>query len=72
MISTKTRIRIQDILKRLKSNQLVTLEERVCLNKLSNISTLVSEWIFSAWGSKAHSIDNNKIENILRNSYEFK
>jgi len=34
MISTTTRIRIQNILSRLESNQKVTLEERIWMNKL--------------------------------------
>ena len=58
MISTATRIRIKNILNRLESNQLVTLEERIFLNKLSNVSALVSEWVASALGAEASSIDN--------------
>lgn len=58
MISTATRIRIKNILNRLESNQLVTLEERIFLNKLSNVYPLVSEWISSALGAEANSIDN--------------
>ena len=53
MISTATRIRIKNILNRLESNQLVTLEERIFLNKLSNVSPLVSEWVASALGAEA-------------------
>ncbi len=58
MISAKTRIRIQNILNRLETNQLVSLEERIFLNKLSNISPLVSGWVSSALGAEASSIDN--------------
>ena len=58
MISTATRIRIKNILNRLESNQLVTLEERIFLNKLSNVSPLVSEWVASSLGAEASSIDN--------------
>ena len=58
MISTATRIRIKSILNRLESNQLVTLEERIFLNKLSNESPLVSEWVAAALGAEASSIDN--------------
>ena len=59
MISTKTRIRIQDILDRIENNQLVTLEERIFLNKLSSISPLVSRWVYSSLGPEASSIDND-------------
>ena len=58
MISTATRIRIKNILSRLEANELVTLEERIFLNKLSNVSALVSEWVSSALGPEASSIDN--------------
>ena len=58
MISKATRIRINSILNRLATNQLVTLEERIFLNKISNISPLVSGWVSSALGAEASSIDN--------------
>ena len=58
MISTATRIRIKNILNRLETNQLVTLEERIFLNKLSNASPLIAEWVASALGAEANSIDN--------------
>ena len=59
MISTTTRIRINDILERIESNQLVTLEERIFLNKLSSVSAVVSEWVASSLGPEANSIDND-------------
>ena len=58
MISTSTRVRVKNILKRLETNQLVSLEERIFLNKLSNVSPLISEWVASALGAEASSIDN--------------
>ena len=58
MLSTATRIRIKNILNRLENNQLVTLEERILLNKLSNVSPLISGWVSSALGIEANSIDN--------------
>ena len=59
MISTTTRIRIQNILKRLESKQSVTLEERIFLTKLSSLSAVVSEWTINALGPEATSIDND-------------
>ena len=59
MISATTRIRIQNILNRIEKNQLVTLEERIFLNKLSRISAVVSELVVSALGPEASSIDND-------------
>ena len=58
MISTAIRIKVKNIVNRLETNQLVTLEERIFLNKLSNVSPLVSEWVSSALGAEASSIDN--------------
>ncbi|MBW3042704.1 hypothetical protein [Prochlorococcus marinus] len=58
MISTTTRIRVKNILNRIENNQVVTLKERIFLNKLSSVSSLVSEWLSSALGPEAHSIDN--------------
>ena len=59
MISTTTRIRIQNILNRIENNQSVTLEERIFLNKLSSVSPVVSKWVISSLGPEANSIDND-------------
>ena len=59
MLSTTTRLRIQKILKRIENDQSVTLEERIFLNKLSSISTVVSGWVSSSLGPEANSIDND-------------
>ncbi|WP_269611505.1 hypothetical protein [Prochlorococcus marinus] len=59
MISTTTRIRIQNILQRIENNQSVTLEERIFLNKLSRISPVISKWIDSSLGPEASTIDND-------------
>ena len=59
MLSTTTRLRIQNILNRITNNQSVTLEERIFLNKLSSISTVVSGWVTSSLGPEANSIDND-------------
>ena len=58
MISTTTRIRVRSILDKLENNQIVSLEERIFLNKLSSVSALVSAWVASALGPEASSIDN--------------
>ena len=59
MISTTTRIRIQNILNRIENKQSVTLEERIFLNKLSSISAVISECVVSSLGPEASSIDND-------------
>ncbi len=59
MISDTTRIRIKNILIRIGNKELVTLEERIFLNKLSSQSAMISDWVSSALGPEAHSIDND-------------
>ena len=59
MLSTTTRLRIQNILNRIENDQSVTLEERIFLNKLSRISSVVSGWVTSSLGPEANSIDND-------------
>ena len=59
MISTNTRIRVKNILNRIENNQLVTLEERIFLSKLSSVSAVISRWLNSALGPEASSIDND-------------
>tara|TARA_Y100001968_G_scaffold291458_1_gene295903 strand:+ start:981 stop:1160 length:180 start_codon:yes stop_codon:yes gene_type:complete len=59
MISTITRIRVRNILNRIENNQLVSLEERIFLNKLSSISPVVLKWVIEALGPDAESIDSD-------------
>ena len=59
MISSTTRIRVKRILNRIENNKSVSLEERIFLNKLSSVSAVVSQWVNSALGPEASSIDNN-------------
>ena len=59
MLTNSTIVRIRNILKRIENNQLVTLEERIFLSKLSSIYNLVSEWLISSLGAEANSIDND-------------
>ena len=59
MLSTTTKIRIQNILKRIESDQSVTLEERIFLTKLSSISSVLLKRVTSSLGPEAYSIDND-------------
>ena len=59
MISTTTRIRVKKILQRIENNQSVTLEERIFIHKLSNVSNVVCHWLTAALGPEAMSIDND-------------
>jgi hypothetical protein len=59
MLSDTTKIRIQNILNRIESDQSVTLEERIFLTKLSSISSVVLKRVTSSLGPEAYSIDND-------------
>ncbi len=59
MISTTTRLRVKNILNRIEKKELVTLEERIFLNKVSSVSVVISEWVSSSLGPEASSIDND-------------
>ena len=59
MISAATRIRIKNILNRIENKKVVTLEERIFLNKLSSVSSLVLTQGSTALGPEAKSIDND-------------
>ena len=59
MISTTMRIRVQNILNKIENKQVVTLEERIFLHKLSSISAVISMWVASSLGPEASTIDND-------------
>ena len=59
MMSTTTRLRVQNILNRIERHQSVSLEERIFLSKLSSVSALASRWVNSALGPEASAIDND-------------
>jgi len=58
MLSTSTRIRVQEIIKRLEEMEEVTLYERIYLNKLASTSSLVRSWLRTALGPEANDIDS--------------
>ena len=58
MLSTSTRIRVQQIIKRLEKLEEVTLYERIYLTKLASTSSLVRNWVRTALGAEAADIDS--------------
>tara|TARA_B100000700_G_scaffold326097_1_gene436680 strand:- start:2388 stop:2690 length:303 start_codon:yes stop_codon:yes gene_type:complete len=58
MLSTSSRLRIEEILRRISNGDKVTLEERIYLNKYSTRYQNVSEWL-----RKASKLQRNK-ENL--------
>ena len=59
MISTSTRLRIKDILKRIERNEFVTLDERIFINKLSGIYPVLAKYIASSLEPKDSALDND-------------
>ena len=57
MLTASVRIRVQEIICRLKDHKSVTLQERIYLSNLSMISSVVSDWLYSALADQAHAID---------------
>ena len=57
MLTTTTRLRVQGIIRRLENRESVSLEERIYLNKLSRVSSIVSNWLSSALSKEAKAID---------------
>ena len=58
MLSTSTRIRVQEIIRRLENLEDVTLYERIYLTKLASTSSLVRNWVRTALGAEAADIDS--------------
>ena len=58
MLSTSTRVRVQEIIQRLKKMEEVSLYERIYLNKLASTSSLVRSWLRIALGPEAADIDS--------------
>ena len=48
MLSTQTRLKLQDILTRLSSNELVSLEERILVQKYADRNSTVWHWLRKA------------------------
>ena len=48
MLSTKTRLKLQDILTRLSKNELVSLDERILVQKYADRNSTVWHWLRKA------------------------
>ena len=66
MLTTSSRLRIQEILKRLAIGNSVTLEERIYLNKYATKNQNVSSWLRKASNMQRNKhISNNPIDELL-------
>ncbi len=74
MLTTTSRLRIQEILTRLSMGKQVTLEERIYINKYATRNQNVSSWLRKASRIQRQEKINNEIDELLNgldlNSYE--
>ena len=65
MLTTRSRIRIQEILARLAKGDVVTLQERIYINKYASRYQNVSAWLRKASHVQQKKIISNPIDDLL-------
>ena len=65
MLTTTSRLRIQEILTRLSMGKQVTLEERIYINKYATRNQNVSSWLRKASRIQRQEKINNEIDELL-------
>ena len=65
MLSTSSRLRIQEILTRLSKGNQVTLEERIYINKYATKNQNVSSWLRKASRIQRNQSISNPIDKLL-------
>ena len=65
MLTTSSRIRIQEILTRLSKGNKVTLEERIYINKYANRNQNVDSWLRKASRIQRNQTTSNPIDELL-------
>ena len=65
MLTTSSRLRIQEILGRLASGNLVTLEERIYINKYAKKNQNVSAWLRKASNIQRKQAISDPIDELL-------
>ena len=65
MLTTTSRLRIQEILTRLSMGKQVTLEERIYINKYATRNQNVSIWLRKASRIQRQEKINNQIDELL-------
>ena len=65
MLTTTSRLRIQEILTRLSMGKQVTLEERIYINKYATRNQNVSSWLRKASRIQRQEKVNNQIDELL-------
>ena len=65
MLSTSSRLRIQEILTRISEGNPVTLEERIYINKYATRNQNVSNWLRKASRIQRNQPTSNRIDELL-------
>ena len=65
MLTTSSRLRIQEILSRLAMGDQVTLEERIYINKFATNNQNVSTWLRRASHIQRNQHNSNPIDELL-------
>ena len=65
MLTTSTRVRIQEILTRIANGTEVTLEERIYINKYASRNQNVSSWLRKASNLQRNKVNSNPIDDLL-------
>ncbi|WP_269604048.1 hypothetical protein [Prochlorococcus marinus] len=65
MLTTSSRLRIQEILNRLSAGNQVTLEERIYINKYATKNQNVSSWLRKASRIQRNQPVDNQIDDLL-------
>ena len=71
MLTTSSRLRIQEILMRLSMGKEVTLEERIYINKYATKNQNVSSWLRKASRIQRNQTSNNSIDELLNDNFSF-
>ncbi len=65
MLTTSSRLRVQEILTRISMGNLVTLKERIYINKFAAKNQNVSNWLRKASRMQRNQIISNPIDELL-------
>ena len=65
MLTTSSRLKIQEILTRLSKGNQVTLEERIYINKYATKNQNVSSWLRKASLMQRNKVISNPIDKLL-------
>ena len=65
MLTTSTRVRIQEILTRIAKGNEVTLKERIYINKYASRNQNVSSWLRKASYLQRNKLTSNPIDELI-------